>query len=866
MNDWKIVEELFLAATELPVAERAAFCRQACGGDDELRAEVESLLAYDSPDTRPLAPIVEAGAAGFFRNEALTGTRVGPYRITGSLGHGGMGAVYLAQRADDQFSRKAAVKFIRSGLDTPGAIERFLRERQILANLDHPYIGKLLDGGTTEDGVPYFVMEYIQGTPIDEYCRVQGLSIDARCELFRKVCEAVAYAHRSLVIHRDLKPTNILVNEEGTPVLLDFGIAKLLDAADAPAPPRTKTAGTWMLTPDYASPEQILGRRTTTATDVYSLGVVLYELLTGAKPFKVDSTTPLEIARTVCETAAPRPSSVAQNQKLSGDLDNIILMALRKEPERRYSSVDQFREDILRYLKGRPVIAREDTFRYRAGKFIGRNRVGVTAGTLVATCLIGAVAITAHEARRAGQALVQAEAQRNIALAQRNRAEAEHLTANRQRELATLSEQRAVERANEADAERQKARKRLSDLVELGHRTLFEVQGALEHLPGALEARRDIIVTTRQYLDGLAADAKEEPAVLTMLVTGYTQTGDVLGFPGSANLGDRKGAIEAWRKARQILTRIGKLRPPDMRRRLQDLGLHQRIGAVLEAEGHAKEALAEYTDALRIAHDLARDFPRDPNAVKQTGIIEHNMGTTLTQLKDPSAADHIRAEVHAYEVSTALAPDDTDIRLGLASAINGLGQILVTEHHLTAGLDEFRRGLAIREAVQQRKPEDGIGRSGIARTWLRIAGTLAGPWQENLGDTAAALQACDKALAIYEALTAADGRNTKAKGDLATALVYAGVIGRNTPESLHRLRRAAGILEDLRKADARLLSYRTDAALAHEYIGHALRETGDFGGAIAEFRLSLAAKDNPAVAAKIVESEKGLADQAEKLR
>jgi hypothetical protein len=596
MNDWKTIEDIFLAAMERSIAERPGYLDWSCGSNVLLREEVESLLAFDSTNTHPLGSIIQAGAAGFLNSERLPGTRAGAYRITESIGHGGMGTVYLAERADEQFSRKVAVKFIRCGMDTPGAIERFLRERQILANLDHPYIGKLLDGGATEDGVPFFVMEYVQGTPINEYCESRRLSVDARCELFRKVCEAVAYAHRNLVVHRDLKPTNILVREEGTPVLLDFGIARLIDEAGASQ--HTKTAGTWMLTPDYASPEQILGLPTTTATDVYSLAVILYQLLTGAKPFQVDSTAPLAIARTICETVPPRPSSVPAGRKLSADLDNIVLMALRKEPERRYGSVDRFSEDILRYLKGRPVIAREDTVGYRATKFIRRHRAGVPAGFLVAASLICTVALTAHEARRAGRALLQAEAQRNLAEAERTRAETEHLTANRQRDLARRSEQIAVERANEADAERRKTQKRLTDLLALGHHSLFEVQGVLERVPGALEARRDIIVATRKYLDGLAASAKDDPSVLAMVITGYTQTGDVLGFPGTPNLGDRKGAIEAWRKARVILTRVDRLQPSNMRARLQDLGLHQRIGIALEVEGDTPTALAEYTDAF----------------------------------------------------------------------------------------------------------------------------------------------------------------------------------------------------------------------------------------------------------------------------
>ena len=867
MNDWKAVEDLFLRATDRPAAERAAFLDEACAAEPALltlRAEVDSLLAFDSGNTQPLAPIVQAGAAEFFLTERMLGARVGAYQITGSLGKGGMGTVYLAQRADDQFSRRVAIKFIRRGMDTPGAVERFLRERQILANLDHPYIGKLLDGGATEEGVPWFVMEYIQGTPIDEYCRTRNLSVDARCELFRKVCEAVAYAHRNLVVHRDLKPGNILVNEEGAPILLDFGIAKLLD--EAGAGPHSATAGTWMLTPDYASPEQVRGLPTTTATDVYSLGVVLYQLLTGARPFTVNSTTPLEMARTVCELAPPRPSSLVNCRRLAGDLDNIILMALRKEPERRYSSVEQFSADILRYLKGHPVIARDDTFQYRTAKFLQRNRAGVMAGSLVAASLLSAMVLTTHEARRAGLALLQAEAQRNIAIAQRGRAEAEHLVASQQRELATRSEQIAVHHAEEAEAERRVAQKRMTELVELGRHSLFEVQGVLEHVPGALEARREIIMTTRKYLDGLAAEASNDTAVLTMLVTGYTQTGDVLGYPGLPNLGDRKGAINAWRQARQILTRVQKLQPVNKRLRLQDLGLHQRIGVVLEAEGNTTVALQEYGEALQIAHRLAHDYPDDPDSIVQTGMIEHNLGTTLARLQDPSAADHIRAEVRAYERSTALAADPLPYRLGLASAITGLGQLLITDHHLDTGMVELRRALALRETVLQARPGDGSASAAIARSWLRIAATLGAPWQENTGDTAGAGEACDKALAIYERLAAADAGNIKARADLATGLVYAGAIGRNNAEAVARLRRAATILAELRKADPKQINYRVDDARAHEYIGHALREAGDLAGAISEYRLSLAANENPALAARVAEQEQVLVDLAGKGR
>ncbi len=259
MEQWNQVEELFLAAAELPSARRAAYLDLHCPADPDLRREVESLLAYDTSNTRPFAPIIEDSAVSMVLGEAMIGRRVGAWRITATLGHGGMGAVFLAIRADAQFEKTAAIKFIRSGLGSEStqaaAIDRFLRERQILANFDHPNIARLIDGGATEEGIPYFVMEYVQGTPIDVWCETRHLNSDQICRLFCKVCDAVSYAHRSLVVHRDLKPTNILVNLSGEPMLLDFGIARLLDQA---AGDQTQTA-LFALTPDYASPEQIRG-------------------------------------------------------------------------------------------------------------------------------------------------------------------------------------------------------------------------------------------------------------------------------------------------------------------------------------------------------------------------------------------------------------------------------------------------------------------------------------------------------------------------------------------------------------------------------------------------------------------------------
>ena len=329
-----------------------------------------------------------------------------------------MGTVYLAVRDDDQYEKQVAIKLVRRGMDTDFIVDRFRHERQILASLDHTNIARLLDGGTTEDGLPYFVMEYIEGSPINQYCDDRRLSTVERVKLFRTVCSAVQYAHQNLVVHRDIKPSNIIVTPEGVAKLLDFGIAKLL-ALDAVGQAQAATV-TMMrpMTPDYASPEQVRGRAITTAADIYSLGVLLYELLTGRRPYRVKTFTPQEIEQVICEQEPEKPSTAidrgeAQNEKtrrrLRGDLDNIVLMAMRKEPERRYASVEQFSDDLRRHLEGLPVRARKDTLAYRAEKFVRRHKVGVAMAALMLALVVGAIVIVLGESRRAARERDKAE-------------------------------------------------------------------------------------------------------------------------------------------------------------------------------------------------------------------------------------------------------------------------------------------------------------------------------------------------------------------------------------------------------------------------------------------------------------------------
>jgi serine/threonine protein kinase/tetratricopeptide (TPR) repeat protein len=434
---WQRVRDLFLAVCDLDPAEQQTLLAHTCGTDDAVRAEVERLLESSEKPCTVLDRAAAALSGVVCPGESMIGRRVGAYRLVELIASGGMGTVFRAERADDQYRKHVAVKLMRLVLPDKENLRRFHAEKQTLAMLDHPNIARLLDAGVTSEAIPYLVMEYVEGQPIDAYCDERRLSIEQRLKLLQKVCHAVEYAHRQLVIHLDLKPGNILVTSDGTAKLLDFGIAKLVPATTEEAEPFTSQRP---MTPDYASPEQIRGEPVSMASDVYSLGVILYQLLTGHHAYRIKTATPAEVERTVLKTEPMVPSSVVWrteevlsdngdvtsritpeavsktregtpnrlSRRLRGDLDNIVMMALRKEPDRRYPSVARLAEDVDRHLKGLPVIARPDSFSYRAGKFIRRHRFGVAATLLIVAC--------------AGTASVGIARQASVAAAQRDEA------------------------------------------------------------------------------------------------------------------------------------------------------------------------------------------------------------------------------------------------------------------------------------------------------------------------------------------------------------------------------------------------------------------------------------------------------------
>jgi eukaryotic-like serine/threonine-protein kinase len=437
---WQKIEEAVCGAAELPFADRAKWLDDFCGDDQDLRTEIDSLLNAAPLVDQFLEHSVAAYAGSLMKEEVATSTpaKIGQYRILREIGRGGMGIVYLAER-EDQFKQHVAIKLVKRGLDTEEILQRFRNERQILASLNHPNIAKLFDGGMTEDGLPYFVMEYIAGESLTKYADQKNLLINERLQLFGRACAAVQHAHQNLIVHRDLKPSNILVTADGEVKLLDFGVAKLL-TADSDGDATMTQPARRVMTPQYASPEQIIGQRITTATDVYSLGVVLYELLAGVRPYKVKSTSPQELSSAICEIQPKKPSEALrdtvtggrgdpENERLAasprprvaasglrGDLDNIVLMSLRKEPERRYRSAEQLAEDLERHLKGLPVIASKDTFAYRADKFIRRNRVAVSAAAIIVVTIVTGMVVALWQGHNARQ-------QRDLAQHERLKAE-----------------------------------------------------------------------------------------------------------------------------------------------------------------------------------------------------------------------------------------------------------------------------------------------------------------------------------------------------------------------------------------------------------------------------------------------------------
>jgi eukaryotic-like serine/threonine-protein kinase len=573
-TDWALLQELFDSASQLPPGDRPAFLERACAGRTTLRTQVEALLlSLDSESV--LEPAVRRAVSDTAR---AAGDRIGPYEVIRALGEGGMGVVYLAARADDAFQKVVAIKLLRTAWLSDDMRRRFQLERQILARLEHPNIARLLDGGTV-DGAPYVAMEYVDGLPIDQYCREPGLSVPERLRLFRQLCDAVAYAHRNLVIHRDIKPGNVLVTA-GVPKLLDFGIAKLLQSEGTPGGLALTQTGDRLMTPDYASPEQVRGESISTASDIYSLGVLLYELLADERPFRTSGLTPGEIERAICTEEPPKLSTRAPRRNLEGDLDNIVSMAMRKEPARRYASADQLSEDIRRYLDGFPVTARKDTWSYHASKFIRRHKVAVAAAAAASVTIVGFAVGMSLLARRV-------TVERDTARTERTRAQqVSHL----------LLDTFRVSDPEQGDPGKVTAREILDRAAEtIGKQNLDPAIGAnMYETLGQVYENLGVYDRSRQEFD------RARSLTLKLYGSGSSQYAHIL-----ENLAGLSGETGAWDESEKLLRQAIALRAkhPDI--------ADDRAGALLTLSTVLRKQ-GRYPEAERAARDSIAIFRQSP--------------------------------------------------------------------------------------------------------------------------------------------------------------------------------------------------------------------------------------------------------------
>jgi serine/threonine protein kinase/tetratricopeptide (TPR) repeat protein len=765
-QEWLRVKALLQEALAQPAGARAAFLETACAGDAELLDEVEDLLRFEEENQAGISLPVTKWHDAMPESETPAEAdpeRAGPYRIVRRLGEGGMGVVYLAERDDGEYRQQVAVKVMKPGADTAGFARRFRRDRQVLAELQHPNIARLIDSGTASNGQLYYVMEYVDGLSVTTYARDHKLTVRQRLQIFRHICSAVTHAHRKLIIHGDIKPGNILVAARGTPKLLDFGLARVF--RDSPAADPLPASTVSMLTPDYASPEQVRGERLTTSTDIYSLGVLLYELLCGQSPYSAKEQSPLEIYHAICELEPVRPSAAVRKstrgeaaivtaQQLKGDLDDIVLMALRKETEHRYGSVEELERDIERHLSGFPVRASRGSSLYRFRKFVSRHRWGMAvtlAGTLLSIAAAYAIWWQGWQARQ-----------------------------------------------------------RFNDLRQLAHAVVFDLHDAIQDLPGSTAARRLLVERALVYLRTLDASGGKNRDLQMEIALAYDKIGQVQGSPGRANTGDLSGALESYGRARRILQSLLRAAPNDLK--IQDAlasadehqaDIHEQRGEAplwrqlrqeatelrwkianehpemlayraaalwneaytLSGENRPAESVIAYEQALTANLEASAREPDNAALRRATARIHRNLASAYQQTgRSNEALDHHRQAQRIDKERVAAAPRDMRAKLELSWDYTEIGWLLHERHRNREADASFSAALVIQHEMADADPQNSLARLEIGK--LKVT---AAPTCEDAGDRPRAIRYLQDATRLFEEAVTLDPSNDDARYHLGWA-------------------------------------------------------------------------------------------------
>jgi len=809
--------------------------REACAGDESLLRMVREMVDADrDPEAKEQIANMIGGAASMVADEDARSmpARIGAYELKGEIGSGGMGRVYLATRADDQYQKQVAIKVVRTSLAYPASRERFLQERQILATLDHPFIARLLDGGTTADGRPYLILDYIEGEIITRYCAEAKLSIQDRCRLFIRVCEAVTYAHQNLIVHRDLKPANILVTRDGVPKLLDFGIAKLV--GDDGKRDATTRAAYGLMTPQYASPEQVRGQAATKATDVYSLGAIFYELLSGSAAHRFETYSATELVRVICEQDVEPPSRRA-DERIPRDLDNIVLKALAKDPRRRYASAEQLAEDIRRHLNRLPVLARGNSAMYQLGRFVQRQWMPLAAAAAIVATLSFALAASRSQARLA-------ENLRQAAVRERDRAEVERRRAESAARDALAQRAAALASSREANEQRGRADRRFEQVRNLIQRFLFDIDTAVADLPGTSAARRVVAKTALEYLDGMVSEPGLHPGLQRELAVAYERVGELQGSPTKPSLGDLTGALRSYQKALAIRLRL----PHDsVQARTELIGLYTNMAVAQKILTSYEDSVKVYDAALKLYQpgDPAMDFAI-ADIYYQRGSLRENNAFTKEALED------FRAAWQIFEKRAAADEQSARARNGKALARYQIGALECRMGNYAGGLADLRQSVGEMTELTRLDPSN-VHRKRYLAVFLRAYGNNVGDRQAGAHrDLAQSLAHMKRALEVNKQLADADPANQVARRDYIRAIGSAARVhslGDEWEPGVKTLRQALDLMEEVRKQapdDRQVLGdcgyYLLELATAETYLKQYTPASKHFRDGIAIFERLLA--------------------------